>query len=218
MPIPNDKEHKEIIEKNIKIINIFLLVSTFLLICILVFNKTNNSDNDTLYIFFLLIINLLTFYFCNINWNQIALVSLHYIYIIILFISILINNIFIIFYFIFVIISNMYIWYINTDCVFGGLEWGSPIIHEIGESFMKTMPFLYTYKFFKLFNYNRNNTNTINNANHIDNTSKIHNIITNNDNLINNIVNKLSDELINNIIPEKLFDSELFEIIHKKFS
>lgn len=203
MAIPEEEEHKKIIEKNIKTINTFILVSIFLLICILVFNKNNNSNNDCIYIFFILVFNLSTLYFCNINWSQIGLVSIHYIYIIVLFISIFCNNICIITYFIFVVILNMYIWYINTDCIFGGLNWGSENIHKIGEFCMMGLPLIYIFKFIKLFNSNSN-------------------IESSNTNLINpftsvNIIN-MGD--IGDIIENggKIIENELFEILHKKFS
>lgn len=217
MAIPEEEEHKKIIQKNIKFINTMLLISIFLLVCILVFNKNNNSNNQTLYIFFILIIHFLTFYFCNINWNQLGLVSLHYIYIFILFISFFCNNICIISYFIFLIISNLYIWYVNTDCIFGGLYWGYDIIDKIGETTIMGLPIIYIYKFTKLFN----NIN----CNNINDTNK--NNYTNNDKDLNfkNIFERISisdiinnEKLINNIIPEKLFENELFEILHKKFS
>lgn len=150
MAIPEEEEHKIIINKNIRVINLVLTISIFILLCILILKNTNTIDKSFIYL--LLLIQTVTLYVCNIKWNQKLMLGAHYLYCIVVYLSMLSNNIYILFYFIIVMILNIYIWYINDDsCIFGGLDWGNDTLAYWGAYCFKVVPVVAVYKIFNLY-------------------------------------------------------------------
>ena len=155
MAIPEEEEHKNIINKNIKIINIVLTISIFILLCILIFKNTNTIDKSFIYI--LLFIQSVTLYLCNIKWNQKLMLYAHYLYCISVYLSLFSSNIYILFYFLIVIILNIYIWHINDDsCIFGGLDWGNATLEYWGAYCFRVIPLISIYKIFNLYRKSTN--------------------------------------------------------------
>ena len=199
MAIPDEEEHKTIINKNIRMINTVLTASVFILLCILVFKHTNIFDKSFIYL--LLFIQFITFFVCNIKWNQSIMLYVHYLYCIVIYISLFSNNIYISLYFIFVIILNIYIWHINDDsCIFGGLDWGNDTFHYWGGYLFRFIPFIHIYKIYYL--HDKSTTQSISCLSNLTETTTIQSKI------IEDVVEKLPVELLDETISfDKLHDS-----------
>jgi hypothetical protein len=157
MAIPEEEEHKEIIQKNHKLINKMTVISIICLALILIFKDTGLMDKVFICVF--LLMKILTLFICNIKWNQKFLLGIHYLYCIFIYLSVLSNNIYILLYFCFIIAMNIYIWHINDDsCIFGGLDWGNKKIQDIGEILFKLIPFLNILKVIYLYKKSSNTT------------------------------------------------------------
>lgn len=188
MSIPEEEEHKTIIKKNIRMINTVLSISIFILICILVFKYTNIVDKS--FICLLLVIQFITLFICNVKWNKKIIVYVHYLYCVIIFLSMFSNNINISLYFIFVIIMNIYIWHINDDtCIFGGLDWGNDTFHYLGGYIFRFIPFVHIYKIYYL-----HDKSTMNTTNYIANLTESTNIQSK---IIEDVVEKHPLEVFN---------------------
>lgn len=204
MSIPEEEEHKAIIKKNIRMINIVLTVSIFILICILVFKYTNIFDKS--FISLLLVIQFITLFICNVKWNQKIMLYVHYLYCIIIYASMFTGNIYISLYFIFVIIMNIYIWHINDDtCIFGGLDWGSDTFHYWGGYLFRFIPFVHIYKIYYL-----HDKSTIDTTNRISNLTEATNIQSK---IIEDVVEKLPQEVLDGRIEFNELHDSLSETI-----
>lgn len=190
MAIPNEENHKEIINKNIRLINTLLSISIFVLLCILILKTTSFFDKT--FIYTLLFIQTLTLYICNIKWNQKILLYIHYIYCILIYSSLAFNNIYILLYFILVVMMNVYVWHVNDNsCIFGGLDWGNDSLEYWGGYLFRLFPLFYILKIAYIRNKSNSNANAI------------------------NVIMDDMENLIENKLPEKILDVS-FEELHDK--
>jgi len=151
MAIPNQEEHKVIINKNLKLINRLVSISIFILVLILIFKHTTIIDKIFIYVF--LLMQAIIIWVCNIEWNQPIMIFVHYLYCLIVYLSMFSNNIYILMYFIILLLLNVYIWYINDDsCIFGGLDWGNEKVEYWGDYIFRFIPILIFSKVIYLFN------------------------------------------------------------------